>query len=140
MGILERESQVRMMIIDSSKETLKDIVRRHVNKQATVITDSLISYKGLDREYKLHEVVNHIEEEFVKEGNIHTNSIEGAFGLLKRGIIGIYHQVSVKHLERYCDEFAYRYNSRKMKDAERFNCSLQRIEKRLDYKTLTGKK
>ncbi len=137
MGILERESEIRLKIIDSSKETLKGMVRKHVNKEATVITDSLISYKGLDKEYKLHEVVNHIEEEFVR-GNFHTNSVEGAFSLLKRGIIGIYHQVSIKHLERYCDEFSYRYNNRKMKDADRFNVTLGRIEGRLTYKQLVN--
>ncbi|QEC67249.1 IS1595 family transposase [Panacibacter ginsenosidivorans] len=139
MGLLERENKVVFKVIDSSKDTLKGMVRKHVNKDAVVITDSLISYKGLDKEYKLHEVVNHLQDEFVK-GQYHTNSIEGAFSLLKRGIIGIYHQVSVKHLERYCDEFAFRYNSRKMKDADRFRMSLGQVEGRLDYKTLTGKK
>ncbi|MBG9374654.1 IS1595 family transposase [Panacibacter sp. DH6] len=139
MGLLERENKVVFKVIDSSKETLKGMVRKHINKKATVITDSLISYKGLDKEYTAHEVVNHLQEEFVR-GQFHTNSVEGAFGLLKRGIIGIYHQVSIKHLERYCDEFAFRYNSRKIKDADRFKMSLGLIEGRLDYKTLTGKK
>jgi|SRR6185312_13234172 len=62
------------------------------------------------------------------------------FSYLKRSIFGIYHQVSPKHLQRYCDENGYRYNTRDLTDPQRFNISLQNIERRLDYKTLTGKK
>ncbi|MEI9955142.1 MAG: transposase [Ferruginibacter sp.] len=64
------------------------------------------------------------------------NTIEGAFSHLKRMVIGTYYQISSKHTQRYCDEFAYRYNSRKIKDADRFVLSLNRIEGRLTYKAL----
>jgi len=83
-------------------------------------------------------VVNHSQDEYVKDG-FHTNSIEGFWSLLKRGIYGIYHQVSEKHLQRYCDEFAARYNTRKIADNERFQNAVQNSEGRLKYNQLIGK-
>jgi hypothetical protein len=59
---------------------------------------------------------------------------------MKRGVYGIYHQISYKHLQRYCNEYSYRYNSRTIKDHERFVEVFKNMERRLDYKTLTGKK
>lgn len=118
---------------------LQPIVRQNVDKDAVVITDGLGSYTGLNNDFAAHEVVNHFEEEYVRDGSIHTNTIEGAFSLLKRSIYGIYHQVTPKHLSRYCDETMFRYNFRKMKDANRFTYSLQRAEGRLTYKNLIQK-
>jgi len=94
---------------------LKPLVRSSVNTDAVIITDGFGGYAGLNKEFKQHEVINHAKQEFVR-GNFHTNSIEGFWGYLKRSIFGIYHQVSSKHLQRYCDENGYRYNTRKMTD------------------------
>lgn len=135
MGLLERGNSVRLQVIDSSKQTLKQMVKQHIEPSAIVITDSLNAYSGLAKTYSQHEVVNHIQDEYVR-GMYHTNSIEGFFSLLKRGIYGIYHQVSPKHLSRYCDEFAHRYNSRHLKDGDRFTLSLCNLEGRLTYKQL----
>jgi hypothetical protein len=74
--------------------------------------------------------------EFKNEVGFHTNGIEGFWSLLKRGIYGIYHQTSVKHLNKYCDEFAFRYNTRDISESERFSISLLKAEKRLTYKQL----
>jgi len=82
-----------------------------------------------------HYSVFHGKKEWVN-GKVHINNMENFWSVLKRGIYGIYHQVSFKHVSRYCDEFAYRYNSRKMKDAARFELTLGRIERRLSYKML----
>ncbi len=140
MGLLERNGELKLVTIDKTdKETLQGTVTQHVSNEAVVVTDGLLDYRSLKDSFKGHEAVVHDNDEFVR-GIYHTNSIEGVFSLLKRGIIGIYHQVSPKHLSRYCDEFSYRYNSRDMKDKHRFVLSVQRIEGRLDYKTLTGKK
>lgn len=105
---------------------------------AQLVTDSHIGYKNLDREFAGHEVVNHTEEEYVR-GQWHTNSIEGFFSQLKRSIYGIYHQVSKKHLHRYCIETAYRYNTRTIKDVDRFELSIKKSEGRLKYKNLIAK-
>ena len=139
MGLIERGSTLKVEVIDYEKQSLKEMVRNNVNPTATLVTDALFAYKGLDKEFAVHEVISHDRDEFVR-GNFHTNSIEGFFSYLKRSIFGIYHQVSSKHLQRYCDENGYRYNNRRMTDPERFNASLQNIERRLDYKTLIGKK
>ncbi len=139
MGLIERGKDLKVQVIDSNKETLKQMVRNHVDVKATIVTDALNAYNGLNKEYAKHEVIYHDKDEYVR-GDIHRNTIEGFFAYLKRSIFGIYHHVSVKHLQRYCDENGYRYNTRKMSDPERFTISLGNIERRLDYKTLVGKK
>ena len=83
----------------------------------------------------VHSVVKHNQGQYVN-GRIHTNTIEGFWSLLKRGIFGIYHFTSKKHLQMYVDEFVFRYNSRKIGESERFNLLLQNIENRITYKEL----
>ena len=138
MGYLQRNGNLKLQVMNKEK-TLKEQVQLHIASEAVIITDGLNAYKGLDKIYEGHEVVDHLAEEYVK-GVFHTNGIEGAFGLFKRMILGIYHSTSVKHLPRYLDEFCYRYNSRKMTDKERFNITLTKLEGSLTYKQLTGKK
>ena len=118
---------------------MQNTVKDNVNNKADLITDSHAGYTGFNKAFNSHEVVNHSAQEYVRTGNIHTNSIEGAFSLLKRSIIGIYHQVTPKHLARYCDETAYRYNNREIKDNERFVLTLQNAAGRLKYKALINK-
>jgi ISXO2-like transposase domain len=139
MGLIERGKDLKVQVIDSNVATLKDMVRSNVATNSTIVTDALIAYRGLDKEFANHEIIYHDKDEFVR-GYFHTNTIEGFFSFLKRSIYGIYHQVSAKHLQSYCYENGYRYNTRKLTDPERFNKSLGNMEGRLDYKTLTGKK
>lgn len=83
--------------------------------------------------------MNHTEHEYVN-GDAHTNTVEGWFSLLKRGVTGTFHHVSEQHLDRYVDEFAFRYNTRKIKDAERTIHALRKVGgKRLMYKETTKK-
>jgi hypothetical protein len=138
VALLERNNKVKTHVHTDKTKTLKDMVRLHVDKSATVVTDSLNAYKGLDKEFAAHEVVDHYKEEYVR-GHIYTNSVEGFFSILKRGIYGIYHQVSPKHLQRYCDEFAARYNTRQIADNERFENAVKNSEGRLRYSQLIGK-
>ena len=100
-----------------------------------LVTDGFGAYNGLKNEFKDHIIVNHEQDEWVK-GEFHTNTIEGFWSLLKRGVYGIYHSVSPKHLNRYSDEFSFRYNTRKMKDGERFKHTFSLVEGRLTYKEL----
>lgn len=141
MGLLERGGKLKLIALGKSNDAriLQPVVRANVDKDAVIITDGLQSYEGLENNFIAHEVVNHQEQEYVRDTVFHTNSIEGAFSLLKRSIIGIYHQCSPEHLSRYCDETMLRYNTRKMKDPVRFEYLLQNCEGRLDYKTLTKK-
>ena len=139
IGMLEREGKLRLVVsgkADRSNETIMPIVRKNIDKSSCVITDTSSNYMSLQNEFAVHEMVNHSANEFVRSGIIHTNSIEGAFSLFKRSIIGIYHQLSPKHLSKYCDETAYRYNTRKMNDGQRFEMSLTNLLGRLSYKEL----
>lgn len=139
VALLERDNKVKTHVWDSSQQTLKDMVRQYVDKNAVVVTDSLISYRGLDKEFAQHEIVNHSQDEYVNTSGFHTNTVEGFFSFLKRSIYGIYHQVSKKHLHRYCIETAYRYNTRKIKDVDRFEVTIGKCKGRLKYKDLIGK-
>lgn len=137
MGLLERDGKAKLTVI--GKNTFKDIIRDNVSTSATVITDSHKSYLGLDSEFKDHQSVNHNIKEY-KRGLAYTNSVEGFFSIFKRTIYGTYHQVSPKHLHRYCAETSYRFNSRKITDSERFTKAISNTEGRLTYKKLIENK
>lgn len=133
MGMAEREGKVRLTVI--GKNNFKEMVRANVGKAAILVTDEHNGYAGLDKEYTGHVTVNHSKLEFVQDG-FSTNNVEGVFSQFKRMIIGIYHQISPTHLHRYCDEATYRYNTRKIKDVERFMDAMTKTSGRLTYKAL----
>ena len=81
----------------------------------------------MSRSVVAHETVNHSRKEYVR-GDAHTNTVEGFFALLKRGIVGSFHSVSRQHLGRYVDEFAYRYDRRKMTDGDRTVAAIKASE------------
>ena len=88
----------------------------HVDAGVTrIVTDDMASYKfeGTALHKAKHDRINHSRKVYVK-GDIHTNTVESAFSLLRRAVIGTYHQLSIKHLQRYLDEFSYRYNRREI--------------------------
>jgi transposase-like protein len=115
--------------------TLKDAIRKHVDPSARIVTDELNVYQGIGAEFEGgHETVNHSQKEYVR-GDVHTNTIEGYFGLLKRGVMGSFHHVSPQHLHRYCDEFSFRWDHRYVTDAERTAEAIKGGEgKRLKYR------
>ena len=117
-----------------SKE-LKAFILTNIAKGATMVTDEAPAYKGIAKQGYKHETVNHKSGEYYRAG-FHTNGIENFWSQFKRGIIGIYHQVSVKHIDRYCDEFAYRQNNRKVADPERVFNALANSAGRLKYADL----
>jgi transposase-like protein len=116
-------------------DKLKSVIRNHVDPSATLMTDAFASYRGLDQEYAGHFTVNHLDE-YVR-GEVHTNTAENFFSILKRGINGVYHHVSEEHLPRYLAEFDFRYNTRTANgytDADRTRIALSMTEgKRLRY-------
>ncbi len=140
MGILERGSEgklshVRAKVInDIQRKTLHDQVKANVEAGSRVFTDSLASYQGLDADY-IHQWIDHAEK--YVDGLIYTNGLENFWSLLKRTIRGTYTHINPEHLFRYLDEQAYRFNTRKEKDGERFIAVMQMLEgKRLMYKDL----
>ncbi len=108
MGIVQPDGQARLTVIGA--KTFKDGVRENIDKTAIVYTDAHLGYIGLGDEYAGHDAVNHSIMEF-KRGDVYTNSVEGFFSVFKRTIFGTYHQVSPKHLHRYCAETSHRFNS-----------------------------
>jgi transposase-like protein len=86
-------------------------VRKRVLPSSVVYTDELKSYDGLQRQGYQHNRIHHAEQVYVS-GTVHTNTIEGFWSLTKRGINGVYHAVSAKHLQGYLNEYAFRYNNR----------------------------
>lgn len=137
IGLVERNGRVFTKPVANVKaRTLLPIVREMVSKDAHLFTDDLPSYNSLF-EYQ-HDTIAHSKQIYVN-GEIHTNTIEGYWSQLKRGIFGIYHQVSKKHLHRYCTEFDFRYNTRKGDEVTRFDSVLGKCDGRLMYQTLTAK-
>lgn len=135
MGMIERKGDVRVFATDSaSAKNIGDAVSRNVATDTLLFTDESNKYKNSLSGYT-RQTVNHSKKEWVR-GIVHTNNMEAFWSVLKRGVYGIYHQISYKHLQRYCDEFSYRYNSRKITDGERFEVTLTHIEGRLTYKRL----
>jgi transposase-like protein len=111
-------------------------IKKHVPSDATIYTDEAPVYKKLKRTYE-HDSVKHAVGIYV-EGQVHTNTIENFWSILKRGLYGVYHQVSDKHISRYLDEYAARFNNRAKTSNERFNQFLESSESVLSYKILTG--
>jgi transposase-like protein len=112
MGMLERNGRlVARVVPDTTSKTLRDNVHEFVLPRSMIYTDEYQPYRKLGKEGYTHRRVNHSARIYV-EGDVHTNSIEGFFGLFKTGVRGVYHSVSKKHLQSYVDEYAFRYNRR----------------------------
>lgn len=128
--------KVRTFVVPNTKAAiLKPLVRTLVEKGSTIITDGYYSYKGLCQDYD-HKIVDHGSREYVRD-SFHTNTIEGFWSHLKRGIEGVYHWVSKKYLMDYCGEFDFRYNTRTFDDMTRFVMFIESAYKRLKYGELT---
>ena len=137
MGIVQRRGRVRAQVIKSTtKETLQSVIAENVEAGSTVMTDAFSGYQKMSEDFK-HEVINH-SIEYVRD-NIHTNSIENFWSLLKRTIKGTYISVAPEHLQKYVEEQAFRYNEREGTDQDRFASLLESIVgKRLTYTELIG--
>lgn len=118
-SLVPREGEARSWKVDDLKgATLQNIIRREVEGAAEIMTDTMPSYSGLGRQFAAHETVDHTRGEYVR-GIVHVNFSESYFSLLKRGIFGAFHHVSAQHMQRYLEEFDFRWNRRKMNDFER---------------------
>ena len=138
-GAIQRNGGIKLERIPNTKKgTLHDFINRMVKDEAEAIyTDELASYLGIADHNTRHETVNHSIEQWAL-GDVHTNSIEGVWSLFKRSIVGAFHKVSVKHLDRYLEELEWRYNNRD--NTHIFTDTLRRIvnTEHLTYERLTA--
>ena len=128
-GAIQRETgKIRVERIPNIKRrTLHDFIKRNVADEAEAIyTDELKSYVGIGGEDTRHETVRHSAEEWVV-GEVHTNGIEGVWSLFKRSIVGTFHRMSVKHMDRYLEELEWRFNNRN--NPQIFQDTMKRIVK-----------
>jgi transposase-like protein len=137
VGLLERKGRVEAYKIPTaSKQVIVGIVKDRVAPDATVYTDEAPYYKSIPHK---HATVNHRKLEYAR-GTVSTNSIENFWSLLKRGVMGQYHKVSIKHLPMYLAEFTYRFNRREEQD-RLFDMTAKKLlnSKNLPYSQLTAK-
>ena len=137
VALVERDGEVRSFhVANVNAKTLRPLIVTNVHRSAHLMTDESPVYTRLGREFSGHSSVNHSASEYVTTGGFkHSNTVENFFSIFKRGVIGTYHHLSEAHLARYCREFDFRYNTRKLNDHERSDLALQGIAgKRLTYR------
>ncbi|MGQ0739537.1 MAG: IS1595 family transposase [Bacteroidota bacterium] len=135
VAMVERDGNVLSKVMTgSTRDNIIPFINENVADTAKIMTDTSSLYFPVKDAYE-HRAINHDQGQYV-DGSCHTNTVEGYFGLFKRMVYGIYHQVSTKHLQAYVDEHNFRYNSRKQKDVDRFTEALGNVEGRLTYKAL----
>ncbi len=114
VGVRQRKGPLRFVhTTDAKAATLKAVIDEHIGPDVEYyMTDESTALNSVLRKTGKHFIVAHTRGEYVR-GIAHTNTIESAFGLFKRGVVGQFHRISIKHLQRYLDEFTYRFNRRK---------------------------
>lgn len=134
LGMVQRQGEIRLKRVNDTKaKSLESKLKENIDENAIVISDESKSFYNLHQKF-FHLKVNHSKQHV--NGMIHTNTIDGFWSMLKRGIYGIYHHVDNAHLDKYCDEFQFRYNTRKLTDTERFSKMLKNCQGRLTYQEL----
>jgi transposase-like protein len=141
LGMIERGGKLRLIpLTDAKMAIIEPEIMKHISQDATLQTDESAVYHIIGKRHfdGRHRMINH--KSVYAIGDNHTNTIENAFSLLKRGIYGTYHKVSIKHLGRYCNEFSYRFN-RRGEQLQMFDATLKNLTRGevLPYKKLTEK-
>ncbi len=138
LGMVERGGDVRFRMMDRlTVNRLREVIAENADLSCRIITDEYPNYRSIGKAFEGgHEFVRHVSGEYVKAGtDIHSNSIEGVFSLLKRGVYGTFHSVSKKHLPNYLNEFEFRFNTRKVDDDARVTAAIKATDgKRLLYR------
>lgn len=138
LGIVQRGGDVRFRMMQRiTADTVGEYIAENADLTCRVITDELSVYPKAGRLFQGgHEVIKHSAGEYVRRGtDVHTNTVEGVFSLIRRGVMGTFHSVSRKHLPNYLNEFQFRWNTRKMKDGERVSRAIKTmLGKRLEYR------
>lgn len=133
--LVERGGHARSFhVANVSGRTLAPIIYKHVDPKTAFMTDGAGQYRNIGPAFARFEVVDHVQDEYVR-GDVYTNTVEGYFSILKRGVIGTFHSISEAHLHRYLAEFDFRYNTRKISDVERAELLVKGAKgKRLVYR------
>ncbi len=137
VSLVEREGKVRSIhIANVNSKTLRPLIVKNASRKSALMTDDSPVYPKIGDKFASHSTVNHSAEQYVRLGGFaHTNTVEGYFALIKRGVYGQFHSVSEAHLHRYLAEFDFRHNHRDMSDAERTDELLRGAKgKRLMYR------
>jgi transposase-like protein len=138
VGIVQRDGDVRFRVMPRvTAENISQFLAENADHTCRLITDDSNAYKTLGKKFAGgHGVVKHKTKQYVKPGtDIHSNTIEGVFSLIQRGIMGTFHSVSAKHLGNYLNEFQFRWNTRKVDDGERVSRLIKSFDgKRLEYR------
>lgn len=143
VSLVERGGKIRSFHVDrADKATVARIVVENVARESQLHTDESRLYKGADAHVAEHHSVKHADGEYVR-GNVHNNSVEGYFGIFKRGMKGVYQHCDERHLHRYLSEFDFRYNNREAlgyNDQDRAAMLLRGVVgKRMTYETVEKK-
>jgi len=139
IGLVERGGVLKTRVVPStSQDVLQGTVHLNVHAGSKVITDANKGYVGLRDDFD-HTPIKHTPYDYRTVGVLHTNTIEGYWSLFQRTILGIYHHVTPKHMQSYCDESTFRYNTRKLNEGNRVNLTLTKVNRRLTYNNLIGK-
>lgn len=135
VSLVERNGKKKTIhVANVTAATVRPILKAQVSQKARLMTDEASVYTKVGREFAEHGVVRHAAGEYAR-GDVTTNSVESSFALLKRGLVGTFHHVSEAHLQRYATEFDFRWNQRRVTDAERTGALLGQIGgKRLMYR------
>jgi transposase-like protein len=138
LGMVQRGGDVRFRMMERlTIERLTSVLVEHADMTCSVRTDDFNMYHPLNMMFRGgHETVKHSAREYKRPGtDIHTNTIEGVFSLIKRGVMGTFHSVSRKHLPNYLNEFEFRWNTRKLDDGSRIARAIKQVDgKRLQYR------
>lgn len=140
LGAIQRKGKVRTRVIPQTNiENIQKTVKEFIAPDSIMVTDEHHAYNKLHQLYE-HKTINHRQKQYVRQDTIlvHTNNIEGYWNILKKQINGIHHFVSPKHLQRYCNESAFRFNNRQTLQDERFASAIANCEGALQYKTLVS--
>lgn len=138
LAAIERGGEIRLSTgKKNDRTTLHEFIKTNAPNPERIITDEYQAYRGIADGDTTHETVTHSKGEYVR-GSVHTNTVESAFGLFKRGVVGSFHQISAKHIDRYLNEFEFRFNNRK--NSHLFRDTLTRLvtAKALPYEKLTA--
>lgn len=138
VSLVERNGKARSFhVANVTANNLRPILKEHISKQASLMTDDFSTYVVLGKDFASHDVVNHTAGVYSRRKGdklVTTNTVEGYFSILKRGVYGTFHHVSKEHLHRYLSEFDFRYNARKISDGERAELAIKGADgKRLMY-------